>query len=103
MKKILLLAPVFLLACCGPVQKKENVKADAGNFTIQAIDKLEDDSTGILVRYELLSDTMAVENYVANKQQGYNPFIFFLVDTSGKYQVGDTLELKLKQPTPNTY
>jgi hypothetical protein len=109
MKKILLLSSAFLilmLASCGPVQKKgDRIEADKGNFIVQAIDKvgLDDDSTGVLCRYEITSDTLLLKQGAEKQGQpavGQNPFCFFLVDTSGKYQVGDTLQLKLKPTNP---
>lgn len=113
MRKILLLAPLFLLASCGPVVKNEDsIKADKGFFLVQAIDKvgLEGDSSGVLCRYVITSDTLALKQGVEKQNQptvGQSPFRFFLVDTSGKWQVGDTLWLKLKTETEtqtlNTY
>lgn len=100
MKKLLFLFPVFLLVCCSPHSKKEKgIKADKSIFLVQGIEPVQNDSSKVLCKYKISSDTLMDGTYIQNEQQGYNPIKFFLTDTSGKYKIGDTLFLGLKPIT----
>jgi hypothetical protein len=95
MKKLLFLFPVFLFACC-ELSKEPNIKADKGFFIVQGIESVENDSSKVLCKYKIISDTLSSSQSIANENSVQNPFIFFLTDTSGKYKIGDTLFLGLK-------
>lgn len=99
-KLLLLLTPFYLLMCCGPVKTKQSIKADKGIFIVQGIESVENDSSKVLCKYKITSDTLSSNQSIPNVSGTSNPFIFFLTDTSGKYKIGDTLILGLKI---NTY
>lgn len=87
---------VLLFASCANV-KEPNIKADKGIFLVQGIESIENDSSKVLCKYRITSDTLSSsQDYDGHTTDRYNPFIFFLTDTSGKYKIGDTLILILK-------
>ena len=101
MKKLLLELSFFVfafsfLACCTMSKKDKNIKADKGNFIVLKIDAVENDSSKVLCKYTIVSDTLSSEQGIQNEQTAYNPFKLVLTDTSGKYKIGDTLFLGLK-------
>lgn len=100
MKKLLLLFPVLFIICCVPASMNPSIKPDTGIFLVQGIESVENDSSRVLCKYKIVSDTLNSEQKNVKGLSGDNPFIFFLTDTSGKYKIGDTLLLSLKI---NTY
>ena len=104
MKKLLLLLPIFLFACCDSPDAPS--KADKGIFLVQSIESLDDSK--ILCKYEIISETLSAEQGIRNKQKDINPRTLFLTDTTGKYKIGDSLFLGLKsnyktEPEPYTF
>ena len=103
MKKILLELSFFVFAisffaCCAP-SKEPNIKADKGVFIVQGIDAVENDSSRVLCKYKLSSDTLNANQKCDKSEHNDNLIVFFLTDTSGKYKIGDTLFLGLKPIT----
>ena len=100
MKKLLLelsffVFAFFFFACCSP-SKEQSIKADRGVFIVQGIDAIENDSSKVLCKYKLSSDTLNAKQKCEKSEHNDNPIVFFLTDTSGKYKIGDTLFLGLK-------
>lgn len=99
MKKLLYIFPIFLFSCCAPLSPEPSIKADKSIFIVQGIESVENDSSKVLCKYKITSDTLSSDQSIPNVQNNNNPFIFFLTDTSGKYKIGDTLFLGLKPIT----
>jgi len=97
MKKLLFLFPIFLLANCTCKNCDKSVKADTGFFYVQSIDKVQNDLTKVLCEYKISSDTLNATQRCDVSEHSDNPTVFYLIDTTGKYKVGDTLGLVKKE------